>query len=309
MVTFADLPLPVRALTGSVGLAYRAAGRFPIVNQGRTARRLLAAARRLDAPETGEGAREILGQRITCDLGRDDERFLFLFGDSVARQVARSPLGRVLAALAHDRPRFFLDVGANFGQYSLLARRLGFRTLAVEPHPDIRGFLERNLGAGAVRAAAASDHAGSVIFYPSQVSLGGGSLVPAGPGDKPGFAVRTETLDTLADGAMPDGAALFVKIDVERHEAAAVRGMGGLTARHRPVVWCEVRRTDRQGGTPTVVAVHGLFAGREYDAFFYDGRRIEPFDPAQPPRPALFDLLFVPRERGLGDFPAPPWAG
>ncbi|MFO0710549.1 MAG: FkbM family methyltransferase [Sandaracinus sp.] len=114
----------------------------------------------------------------------------------------------------------FVDVGANVGSYTVLAGGVsGARVIACEPIAATRARLERNVAVNQlqartrVEAVAVSDHDGTVSMTSDRdtmntVALEGGVEVPA------------RTLDTLLAGEVPR----VLKVDVEGHEAAVLRG-------------------------------------------------------------------------------------
>jgi FkbM family methyltransferase len=151
----------------------------------------------------------------------------------------------VQRALAeHLRPgSTFVDVGAGIGFFTVLAgRRVGRdgRVVAFEPGPA---------NAAAVRANAKLNGLGNVRVVESAVSSAEGSafLVDADAPtaaltDRPApgaTAVPTTSLDTFLQ-AHRDVVPHVVKIDVEGHEDAVVRGMARTLAVHRPSVVVEL---------------------------------------------------------------------
>jgi FkbM family methyltransferase len=137
------------------------------------------------------------------------------------------------------RARRFVDVGANFGFYSLVGAAVNpsLEVQSVEPNPQLVAVLreaaERNGLRFAIHPVALSDSRGS-----AELSLRGGlsSLVPSRWSQGDDFHVSpTERFDDL----FPEGADL-VKIDVEGAEAAVLAGMERTIARDRPTILCEV---------------------------------------------------------------------
>ena len=132
-----------------------------------------------------------------------------------------------------------LDVGANIGWYSVLCDRMaepGAAIFAFEPDPDnaalLRANLERNHASRVqVVTNAVSDSEREATLH----RYGGGNrgqhtLLPLYPGDD--IAVKTTTLDAFWARAALDARRLrLVKIDIEGHEAAAMRGSAGVLAR------------------------------------------------------------------------------
>jgi len=133
----------------------------------------------------------------------------------------------------------FLDIGANVGIHTLkVARRLGpaGRVHAFEPHPLLAELLFRNVHVNglarqvACHRVAASDANGTARLQYPRGHLGGGQM---GPQDRDyaghtGLEAETRRLDDcLGEGFACD----LVKIDVEGHEAAVLRGMREIVAR------------------------------------------------------------------------------
>lgn len=145
-----------------------------------------------------------------------------------------------------------VDIGANKGAFLLaLARRVGRagRVLAIEPQPSLAAGLTRlmrslRLPQVEVLELAASDRAGSFAMHvpPSGTSPGatlvGGAHVP---GDWVTREVRTVPLDELLRGERRRVGA--IKIDVEGHEPAALRGAEATILRDHPTIVfeCEER--------------------------------------------------------------------
>jgi FkbM family methyltransferase len=134
----------------------------------------------------------------------------------------------------------YLDVGSNYGYFSIyLATRPGFhgRIHAFEPIASSFAGL-RDL----VMALRCDD---SVTCHNAAVSDQIGTATMA-IGDDPGLAsikdgafangevVKTITLDSLNLDRVD-----FMKIDVEEHEAAALRGADALIAKHQPYIYLE----------------------------------------------------------------------
>ena len=141
-------------------------------------------------------------------------------------------LADLLAAV--DRPFVFLDVGANQGLFSLLAGRNPHcrRVVALEPVASTYRTLCANVAANGLEdrvvavQAALSDRTGrgTMTVSPSHsgVATLGGHL-DAGQRSEP---VRLTRLDDL-DPALFAGLPVFAKVDVEGHEAVALRELTG----------------------------------------------------------------------------------
>jgi FkbM family methyltransferase len=149
-----------------------------------------------------------------------------------------------------------VDVGAYVGLYALAAAPLAGRVLAFEPNAAARARLERNAAGAAnvvVSGKAVSDREGGMRMWvrgdAAWSTLTEDWLAGASP-----VEVEATTLDAEVErvGLAP----AFVKIDVEGHEPAVLRGAAAMIERHRPVVLCEV-------GPATAEAVQALLPGYE----------------------------------------------
>lgn len=134
----------------------------------------------------------------------------------------------------------FLDVGANLGYFTLLACSLGAgRVIAVEPNPQNLELIQLSIAENRfsrVRIVpfAASDQDATLRFV--TVGSNGGVLTERFSHQAHSLLVRSVVLDDfLIDEPRID----FVKIDVEAHEPAAIRGMVELIGRHRPTIITE----------------------------------------------------------------------
>ena len=174
------------------------------------------------------------------------------------RQVLRAAKHRMEFAAGRfraDEPEFdrlpewvcagdwVLDVGANVGHYTLRFSDLvgpEGRVIAFEPVPESVEILSgmarrapyRNI---TILNVAASDHAGEVRldvplnrdglpdYFQASVSVNGGQTA---------MAVALDELSFARPIAL-------VKIDVERHEVAVIRGMRNLIERDRPILIIE----------------------------------------------------------------------
>jgi FkbM family methyltransferase len=121
------------------------------------------------------------------------------------------------------------DVGANIGDYSATFLSLGARPIAIEPTPELQPILRERLRRVPIEAVALSDDVGTAQLligarhtdatlstrYAEVLERELGVTLHA-------IEVPVTTMDELAAKyGMPS----FVKIDVEGHEPAVLRGM------------------------------------------------------------------------------------
>ncbi len=128
----------------------------------------------------------------------------------------------------------FLDIGANVGGYSIRAAKHGMKVIAFEPNPDAASVLRENIR----------------LNFPStntqvevrQVALGlkdetaflilrGGRSEMADEGER----VEVRRLDSYSFDNIS-----LIKIDVEGHEEAVLRGAERTLTKHRPRLVVEV---------------------------------------------------------------------
>jgi FkbM family methyltransferase len=134
-----------------------------------------------------------------------------------------------------------VDVGANVGVHAVrLARLTGQdgEVIAIEPDPDVVRRTQRNItlnGLANVRviSAAASDLSGEMRLY--RPGPGDTNRARASLHHHPYLTGVTTTVPVVTVDDVCAGAPVsLIKIDVEGHEAAVLRGAAGTIARHTP---------------------------------------------------------------------------
>ena len=123
----------------------------------------------------------------------------------------------------------FLDVGANIGSFSILASGVaGATTWAFEPDPGSARSLRRNVeingleGLVTVVEAAVGERDGTIAFTTGLDTTNQVTTTD----DKTAQIVRIVSLDSCAEDLAP----AMMKIDVEGHEDAVIRGASRLLA-------------------------------------------------------------------------------
>ena len=153
-----------------------------------------------------------------------------------------------------------IDVGANRGVYAYWMSKRASVVDAFEPQPDLARYIRsarlRNVR---VHEIALSDHAGVArLLVPSNDGLArlaspnGADAVEAQAEAELGatteLPVQMQTLDSL--GLLDVG---FLKIDVEGHELAVLRGANETIAKNRPVVFMESEARHADGAPANVI--------------------------------------------------------
>jgi FkbM family methyltransferase len=193
------------------------------------------------------GARWLLNHRHYVD------RQMLFSGDYEAAQRAR------LFALAREAGcRTFVDVGANFGLYSVQAALSGgFKAVhAFEPDGRNLAQLRANLllngllGTVFVHETAVSDHDGTVSFAAGGDRFTGQSRVIA---QNSADSVEIPAIRLDSHFSQNDGFCL--KIDVEGHENAVIDGAAGLLRENSWVI--QVECLDAGGDLARILAGYG----------------------------------------------------
>lgn len=180
----------------------------------------------------------------------------------------------ILAIQLQDRERIcFYDVGANIGTHSVaLARHFGSRIAirSFEAQRNVYYMLCGNVAMNGLdnvicEHAAVSDVSDNTISvalpdYSTINNFGGVELITPRHSDnghmvKPNTElVKTVTIDQFNE------AIDFIKLDVEGMEHLALAGARQIIARHHPICFVEVFKTD-------VLAVKSFFKDLDYHAY------------------------------------------
>ncbi|MCC5827989.1 MAG: FkbM family methyltransferase [Phycisphaeraceae bacterium] len=192
-----------------------------------------------------EGRITILGRIVHVDFA--DPRFQAVISEQ------RHP-GPELSWLV-DRLRpgdTLLDIGANHGSFSIVATtQLGAEgaIYAFEPQPRLNALVKRSLNDGPVRCwrvfdcALGAERGTFELFVPLD-SSGGASLSAIRQAQLVvgrSIEVQVRTLDEVARELEIRGG-VTIKLDVEGHETAVLRGGKAFLARYQPPIICELNR-------------------------------------------------------------------
>lgn len=148
----------------------------------------------------------------------------------------------------------FVDVGANVGYFTCLARSMDKHVVAIEPLASNLRYLYANLLANGwkegveVYPVGLADKPGLAAFYGAGT---GASLVPGWAGAAASFqrTIPLSTLDILL-GDRFRGRQVVIKMDVEGAEYAALLGASQmLKALPRPVWLVEITYSEHRQGT------------------------------------------------------------
>ncbi|MFD9896915.1 FkbM family methyltransferase [Mesorhizobium sp. NPDC059025] len=164
-----------------------------------------------------------------------------------------------------------VDVGANFGYYSVLLAELAGpsgKLIAVEPNPHAADFLRRSVDLNGLlhrtrleRIALGNVQQGRAALYVPLSEPKNALVVPASFVAQPELgAVIDVPVTTLDQLCAADARIDFIKIDAEGAEEAIFTGMKNCISKHQPLVVIEFnasRYTDVETFVDQLVDVYG----------------------------------------------------
>ena len=217
------------------------------------------------------------GYELELDLANWSERLSWFLG-----RYHDLPIQQAMARVLRTGDAF-LDVGANLGQLTLLARALvGDRgaVTACEPNPRALARLRHTLATNGLHdvvatAVACSDHDGTAVLREFAGHPGWGSLTDTGPegastsGQWRVACRRGDELVAQLPAAMP----LAIKIDVEGHELPVLRGLEHTLATRRPLLFVEVIDSHLRRAGNSAAALLAVLARHGYRGFALADRR------------------------------------
>lgn len=209
----------------------------------------------------------------------------------ILRRLGASRPDVQLVASLCDPDRVSLDIGADVGEFTIAMLASSRSVIAFEPRPVQARELATMFGvlgaAVRVEAVALSDKPGVTTMRVVESDPGRSTIDADNPlGDAGGGAVASIDVPVkrLDDLRLDDVG--LVKIDVEGHELAVLRGATDTLTRNRPAVLVEAEERHHPNA---VAAITELLAGLGYEGYFDsgDGRvPVEEFDAARHQDPA-----------------------
>lgn len=177
-----------------------------------------------------------------------------------------------------DRQMFLFDIGAHYGLFSLAAAQLGARAVAVEPSSSAMRIMIRQIAlndlTGRIRPvqAAVSDSPGMLRVLDSGVFSDGYMKFVRGRAVRELTEVPAVSIDKIAADF---GAPTHIKIDVEGHEAAVLRGGRETLTRFSPKLFLELHSQMLTADGLDPLAALDELDGLEYKTFALDGSAID----------------------------------
>jgi FkbM family methyltransferase len=149
-----------------------------------------------------------------------------------------------LGFVSHCSNQMFLfDIGAHFGIFSLAAAHFGGRALAIDPSPVAMRMVEMQAAINGLTSrihpirAAASESSGTLEMLGSGVFSHGYLRVVKGRSKYDLTQVNAITIDEMVQEF---GVPTHIKVDVEGHEHAVLRGAGATLSNHLPILFLEL---------------------------------------------------------------------
>jgi FkbM family methyltransferase len=181
------------------------------------------------------------------------------------------PEAALLPRLA-ERRKLSIDIGAAQGAYTALLVPLSRRVIAFEPEPHFAAALREMFAQTRIvqiEQVALSDQSGSRnMRVPSDCSWR--STIESGNTLRHSRDVETIRVDVSSLDAFSFRNVGFIKIDVEGHESAVLRGASDTIRREHPNVLIEVEEQHRPGALEDVF---GFFENAGYSGLFLlDGK-------------------------------------
>lgn len=207
-----------------------------------------------------------------------DPRMLVVPGE--IREFSADPFLQLISA-----DGCLLDIGANYGSFSMAAVRLKGQTLRVEafePNPELGFLLKRNLEAchsadWRVHERLAGRQSGVVksLAVPLH-SSGEGRAIMEGMVHSHNSHCRCYQVATLAlDDLLPlEAGDVFMKVDVEGHELEVLQGASQLLQLHRPLIYMEVNHRATAAAGHSLADVAGFLEPLGYSCYLVNDNPI-----------------------------------
>lgn len=196
-----------------------------------------------------------------------------------------------LVASLCDPNRVSLDIGADVGEFTIAMLATSRSVIAFEPRPaqahDLAAMFDAVGAPVEVKAVALSDKPGVTTMRVVESEPGRSTIdTDNALNDVDGGAVQSIDVPVRRlDDLHLDGVGL-IKIDVEGHELAVLRGAMDTLARNQPVIVVEA---EERHHLDAVAEITELLAGLGYSGYFDldDAQRpISEFDPTHHQNPA-----------------------
>ncbi len=189
-------------------------------------------------------------------------RSLYAYGEWGGEEAS------VIANLAVSGNGIALDVGANIGFMSMAMLSAGCRVQAFEPQPALFDLLVENTSTWeqVVRSKVALSDFNGVSTMPRIRYGEKGNYGALALGQRSDLGVITVNCLTLDSMKMPRVG--FIKIDVEGHEMAVLRGGRTTILRDRPIMYIEDDRPEKSLALQELIKEMDYTIERHYPRLF-----------------------------------------
>jgi FkbM family methyltransferase len=170
----------------------------------------------------------------TKDFGISRELFMYGIHEPITTTLMQQELQEGMNVI---------DIGANLGYYVILEAKLvspGGGILAIEPYPESVSLLRKNVLANrmenivVVKEVAVGASSGYADMYTSS-RTNWNSMIPFAQG-QPSIRVEVCPVDEIEEL----GKVNFVRMDIEGYETEALKGMGEILRRDKPLLCIEL---------------------------------------------------------------------
>ena len=268
---------------------YRTLAAFP-PTRGFAKRRFADLGRALPSATALPGV--LAGIPVTLDLRDPCDRDAYLFGGNDPRGV-----GAIVEVMKRLGCRTAWDVGANRGNHTAFMRQHCQRLFAFEPNPAEFIRVETLFAgdAGVVPLNVGLSFTDGVLPFHIQPDISGGSSFEL-EGRAANFEAKVRTGDAVAsEHGLSD--IDFLKIDVEGHETAVLRGLADVIRTQRPVIILELLEANNRPDAGLEALMPGYrFFGNRIGFVSSLIRTAYSFCPFEYGR-AYMSALFVPEEK------------
>ena len=209
-----------------------------------------------DAASFRLGRKQLLRLSSTCELICHPRAYKVFQRDQVEDPEQSAEFQMFLPHCSDSMLLF--DIGAHFGIFSLAAAHFGGTAVAVDPSPIATGMIRTQINLNGcddrvkIMQAAVGEAVGSVEMLSAGVFSDGYFKVIKGRSRRDVKQIPSTTIDKISQQY---GEPTHVKIDVEGHEAAVLRGATGTLSRCSPVLFMELHNqmVASEGGEPGLI--------------------------------------------------------
>lgn len=171
-------------------------------------------------------------------------------------------------------PATSLDIGANIGNHAIVIAKYTKRLIAFEPMKFIFSVLQQNFilnklnNAIAVNLALSDEAIKRDIFIPKHGNLGCSSL-DASFEDAEQQEIELVIGDDYLNSNYPKETIDFIKMDVEGHEASALRGLKKTLKQDQPLLLIEYKSTTTIASFQQMYLFDELLKGYQFFSLSY----------------------------------------